>query len=390
MSADDSIRPFRIDTPESEIDELRTRLKTTRWPGELSGVGWNYGVAEHYLRVLVDYWHTDYDWRAHETALNDFPQFQTNIDDQQVHFIHVTSSQAGAQPILLSHGWPSTFADFRHLIGPLTAPAAHGAPDAPAFHAVIPSLPGYGYSGPTRSRGWDVTRIAEAWAELMRRLGYDRYLVQGGDFGSLISPAVALAAPDAVLGVHINAMINGASVDRRRPDPLAGLSPEDIDSVQATEDWWRERGAYAQLQSTRPQTLAYALNDSPAGLLAWILDLEWAVGDEIVTGETPVERDEILTAATIYWLTRTAGSSLRLYKEHGDLYRDMPHNPTPTAVAVFPRDSTLRPIAERHHNIVRYTTYDRGGHFAALQAPDLLVHDIRAFTQQLLATDVSP
>jgi pimeloyl-ACP methyl ester carboxylesterase len=383
MTPDASIRPFRITTPQSELDDLTARLTATRWPDELPGVGWDYGVASDFLRNLVDHWCTSYDWRHHEESLNGLPQFLTDIDDQRVHFVHVRSTQADATPILLTHGWPSTFADFHGVVAPLTEPAAHGAPDAPAFDVVIPSVPGYAYSGPTHAPGWDVSRIARAWAELMRRLGYGRYLVQGGDFGSIISPAVAWAAPSAVVGVHVNAMINGASVDWNRPDALAGLSAEDIASVEATEVWWHERSGYAKLQSTRPQTLAYALNDSPVGLLAWILDLEWAVGDDTEPGETPVDRDEILTAATIYWLTGTAGSSMRLYKEHGDIYRDMPYNPVPTAIAVFPRDNTLRSLAERHHNLMRFTRYHRGGHFAALQAPDLLVDDIRNFTDQL-------
>jgi len=265
----------------------------------------------------------------------------------------------------------------------LTDPAGHGASYGPAFDVVIPSLPGYAYSGPTHEPGWNVTRIAGTLAALMRRLDYSRYLVQGGDFGSVISPAVARAAPDAVLGVHLNAMINGASVDWTRFEPLEDLSVEDIASVEATEAWWRQRSGYAKLQSTRPQTLAYALNDSPAGLLAWIADLEWAIGGDLEPGEVAVDRDEILTVATIYWLTHTAGSSIRLYTEHGDIYRDMAYNPTPTAVASFPRDNTLYALAERHHNLIRFTRYDRGGHFAALQAPDLLVDDIRAFTRQL-------
>lgn len=224
----------------------------------------------------------------------------------------------------------------------------------------------------------------------MRALDYPRYLVQGGDLGSLVSPAVAHVAPEEVLGVHLNALVNGASVDRQRPDPLAGLSPQDIASVQSNDAWWAEHSGYAHLQSTRPQTLAYALNDSPAGLLAWILDLEWGISDDTEPGEQPVDRDAILTAATIYWLTGTAGSAARLYREHGDLYRDMPYNSLPTAVAVFPPDNTLRPLAERHHNVVRHTTYDRGGHFAALQAPDLLVDDIRAFCRQLTADRRQP
>lgn len=383
MKLETEIYGFQIRTAEADLDDLTARLANTRWPAEVSGIGWSDGVASSYLRDLVHYWRTGYDWRSHERRLNQLPQFITEIDSQRVHFVHVTSTQPNAVPLLLTHGWPSTFADFVEVIGPLTEPARHGALGVPAFDVVVPSVPGYGYSGPTQEPGWDVSRIAAAWVELMRRLGYTRYLVQGGDFGSVISPAVALAAPESVMGVHLNAMLNGASVDWTRPMPLDGLTADEVASVSATENWWQERSGYAKLQSTRPQTLSYALNDSPAGLLGWIADLEFAVGDDIEPGEQAVDRDDLLTAATVYWLTGTIGSSMRLYREHGDLFRDMPYNPAPTAVASFPRDSTVQSIARRHHNVVRFTRYDRGGHFAALQAPDLLIEDIRTFTRQL-------
>ena len=305
------------------------------------------------------------------------------IDGQLIHFAHVRSREPGATPLLITHGWPSTFADFAGMLGPLAAPAEHGAEGAPAFHVIVPSLPGFGFSGHTAAPGWDVGRIARAWVELMRRLGYDRYLVQGGDYGSLVSPAVAHLVPETVLGVHVNAMVNGANVDWERPDPLAGLSEDEVVAAKANDVAWRKRWGYAELQQTRPQTLAYALTDSPLGLLAWILDLEWVADEHADTDETPVAWDEILTNVTIYWVTRTAGSSARLYKEHGSLFRDIGYTSAPTAVAVFPGDLTLRGLAERHHNVVRFTEFPSGGHFASLQAPDLLVNDLRAFRRQL-------
>ena len=383
MSTEQGIQPFRVDVPQAELDELARRLDQARWPDELPGVGWSYGVGCERLREIVAYWRESFDWRVQERRLNALAQYTTVIDDQLVHFVHVRSSEPHATPLLITHGWPSTIADFTNLVGPLVAPSEHHAAGAPAFHVVAPSLPGYGFSGHTRERGWGVRRTARAWVELMRRLGYHRYLAQGGDYGSLVSPAVGQLAPEAVMGVHVNAMTNGANVDPGRPDPFAGLSPDEVAAAKANDVAWQQRWGYAELQQTRPQTLAYALTDSPLGLLAWILDLEW-VADEHADGhETPVEWDAILTDVTIYWVTRTAGSSARLYKEHGSLFGDMGYNPLPTAVGVFPGDSTLRGLAERHHHVVRFTEFHRGGHFASLQAPDLLVEDLRAFRRQL-------
>ena len=377
------IEPFQIAIPQSELDDLLRRLRATRWPDEVEGAGWADGVPTAYLRPLVDHWATAFDWRAHEARLNAQPQFLTEIDGQQIHFVHVRSPRVDAQPIIMTHGWPSTAFDFHAVIGPLTDPDAHGAVGAPAFHVVAPSIPGFGFSSPMRTDGWSIDRVASAWSVLMENLGYADFIAQGGDFGSVISPALARAVPDAVRGVHLNALLNGAGVDRSRPDPLAGLSAADIGAVEETEAWWAQRSGYARLQGTRPDTLAYALTDSPAGLLAWIADLEWAVGDDVLPGEVEVEKEELLAAASIYWFTNTAGTSARIYKEHGDLFGDTPYTATPTAIASFPRDGTRRAIAERHHNVVRFTEYDRGGHFAAVQAPDLLVEDLRQFVLDL-------
>ncbi|MDR8408301.1 epoxide hydrolase [Nonomuraea sp. 3-1Str] len=369
------LTPFRIDVPQSALDELARRLDAARWPDELPDAGWDYGVAPGHLRELAGYWRDGYDWRRQERRLNELPQYTTEIDGQNVHFAHVRSPEPNAVPLLVTHGWPSTVADFLDIVRPLTEPGEGGAP---AFHLVLPSLPGFGFSGPTRERGWDVTRIARAWAELMRRLGYDRYIVQGGDFGSLISPEVARVAPEHVMGVHLNAMVTAST-----PAPgTSGLTQEELAKARATAEKWRERSGYATIQSTRPQTLAYALTDSPLGLLAW--NLEWFVDyDPSRAVQTPVDRDAILTNVTTFWLTRTAGSSMRLYKEAGAAFGGGPRPEAPTAVALFPGDSTIRTLAERQYAIVRWTEYDRGGHFASLQAPDLLVEDVRAFARAL-------
>jgi pimeloyl-ACP methyl ester carboxylesterase len=376
------VDPFRIDVAQGDLDELARRLDARRLPDELPGVGWEYGVAAGYLDALAGYWRRGYDWRAQERRLNQLPQFTTEIDGQTVHFAHLRSSEPDALALLLVHGWPSTFADFLDIVGPLSDPQAHGEPDARPFHVVVPSLPGFGFSGPTRERGWGIERIAHAFAELMGRLGYERYLAQGGDFGSLIAPELGRIAPEHVAGVHVNALPSLATIDWQSPDPLAGLGEQEIDKVSAANASWQQRAGYATVQSTRPQTLAYALTDSPLGLLAW--NLEWFVDyDPTASEQAPIDRDAILTNVTIFWLTATAGSSARLYKEAGDAFSGGEPSGVPTAVAVFPGDAAIRTLAERSHHVVRWTEYDRGGHFASLQAPDLLVEDIRAFGREL-------
>jgi pimeloyl-ACP methyl ester carboxylesterase len=383
------LTPFRIDVPQADLDDLHRRLDATRWPDELPGVGWEYGVATGYLRDLVQHWQTGFDWRAVEARLNEMPQFTTRIDGQQVHLVHVRSPRPDATPLLMTHGWPSTVADFLPVVGPLTDPDAHGAPGAPAFHLVLPSLPGFGFSGPTTEPGWSITRIARAWLELMDRLGYSRFLTQGGDTGSLVSPEVARLAPDRVLGVHLNAEVTAGTIDWTAEDPTAGLTEEEAGTLYAAAALWEQRQGYAIVQGTRPQTLAYALNDSPVGLLAW--DLEWFVDhDPAAATQTPVDPDAILTDVTTTWLTGTAGSSARIYKDAGDAFSGGPNSGVPTAVAVFPGDHAIRTLAERSHTIVRWTEYDRGGHFASLQAPDLLVDDLRAFTHRLPQATTRP
>ena len=305
------IEEFRIDIPQAELDDLRDRLARTRWPDQLPGVGWDYGIALDDVRELAEYWRTGYDWRVHERRLNGFPQFITEIDGQAVHFLHVRSHLPGALPLIMTHGWPGSIVEFIEIIGPLTDPGAHGGDPADAFDMVVPSIPGFGFSGPTRDRGWNVQRVARAWDELMRRLGYQRY------------------------------------------------------------------GA---IQATRPQTVGYGLTDSPAGQLAWIAEKfgEWTDG-----GLGAVDRDQMLTNISVYWLTRTAGSSARLYYEaarSGGLGPPAPST-APTGVAVFPAEiaAPVRRLAEQSNHIVHWSEFDRGGHFAAMEEPDLLVGDVREF-----------
>jgi epoxide hydrolase len=377
MGDNTEIRPFRIDVPEADLTDLRDRLARTRWPDELPGAGWSYGVAPDRLRDLAGYWRDGYDWRAHEKELNNWPQFTTVIDGQAVHFLHVRSPVAGALPLVLTHGWPGSVAEFTGLLGPLTDPGAHGGDPADAFDVVVPSIPGYGFSGPTTEPGWDVARIARAWAELMRRLGYERYGAQGGDWGARISPELTRIDPDHVVGLHVNAFVAFPSGD---PAELEGLTEAEQAQLQGLKRWNSERSGYAQIQSTRPQTLAYALVDSPVGQLAW--NTEWF--DDYGEHVGVIDRDDILTNVTLYWLTRTAGSSARLYKEAAASWgREVERSTVPTGVAVFPGDSTIRRFVEREHNVTHWSEFDRGGHFAALHVPDLLLGDIRDFFRQV-------
>ncbi|MET7609485.1 epoxide hydrolase family protein [Streptomyces seoulensis] len=389
---DTGIRPFRIDIPESELADLRDRLDRTRWPDELPGVGWDYGVPRDYLRELAAYWRHEYDWRAAEARLNRWPQFMTTIDGADIHFAHIRSPEPDATPLIVTHGWPGSFAEFERIAGPLTDPRAHGGDPADAFHLVLPSIPGFGFSGPTREPGWEYRRTAAAFAELMHRLGYERYGAQGGDWGAAVSRELGRIRPGHVVGVHLNLIPGAGATAEPTGGELAALSPAErartLASWERMREWSRERQGYADIQSTRPQTLSYALTDSPVGQLAWIAEKfkEWT--DSADRPEDAVDRDHLLTDVMLYWLTGTAGSSARIYYEraHADGWGQPPEpSRTPTAFAAFPRENfiALRHLAERHDNIVRWTEFDRGGHFAAVEQPELLVGDVRAFFREL-------
>ena len=376
------INPFRIDIPQADLDDLRDRLARTRWPDELPGTGWTYGVPVSYLKELAEYWRTSYDWPRYEAKLNAFPQFTTTIDGQNIHFLHVRSPEPEALPLILTHGWPGSIAEFMDTIGPLTDPRAHGGDAADAFHVIAPSIPGFGFSGPTREPGWTTRRVAAAWAEVMRRLGYHRYGAQGGDTGAIVSPELGRLDPGHVIGVHVNNLGTFPSGD---PAELANLSEADQARLRWMQRWGSDMSGYAIVQSTRPQTLAYSLTDSPAGQLAWIVEKfkEWT-NPAAELPEDAVDRDLILTDVSIYWHTRTAGSAARIYREDASTWGQTPQrSPVPTGVAVFPGDITLRPLAERDHNLVHWTEYQQGGHFPALEVPELLVEDIRTFFRGL-------
>ncbi|MFB9473011.1 epoxide hydrolase family protein [Nonomuraea salmonea] len=386
------IVPFRIDVPQDDLDDLQQRLARTRWAEELPPddsapagpvpPGWEYGVPVGYVKQLVEHWRTDYDWRAWEARLNAYPQFTTEIDGQTIHFLHVRSPEPDATPLILTHGWPATVAEWLEVIGPLTDPRAHGGDPEDAFHLVIPSLPGFGFSGPTKERGWDRFRVARAWAELMRRLGYDRYGAAGNDVGSLVSPEVGRTDPEHVVGVHVTQVFSFPSGD---PAEMEQLTEDERGKLDFAKWFTENRGAYDKLQSTEPQTLAHALADSPAGLLGWHAQL---LG--------PLDPDVVLTHVMIYWLTNTAASAARLYYEDAATASATQKTngrgtsvPEPTTVplglANFAWDyQSIRTFAQRDHkNIVSWNVYDRGSHFAAQDAPDLLVNDMRRFFGKL-------
>ncbi|MFH8565045.1 epoxide hydrolase family protein [Streptomyces sp. NPDC017988] len=361
------IRPFEIAVPQADLDDLRDRLGRTRWPSEAPGQGWRRGTPVAYLKELADHWANGYDWRAWETRLNAHPQFTTVIDGQHIHFLHVRSADPDALPLLLTHGWPGSVVEFLELIGPLSRD----------FHLVIPSLPGFGFSGSLTDSGWNTRRTATAWAELMRRLGYGRYGAQGGDLGAGITRELGVVDPEHVVALHVNGGTTYPSA--AEDDPT--LSDRERARVRRMNEFMAEAGGYIAIQSTRPQTLAYGLTDSPVGQLAWIVDkFRDMTSLEKELPHEAVDRDTLLTNVTIYWLTGTAASSAAFYHEEAAAWGEPEPTSVPLGIAQFTvQDIALRRDEEKINNVVRWRDYDRGGHFAALEAPDLMLTEIREF-----------
>ena len=376
MPNDPHVEPFEVGIPDEDVADLHRRLAATRWPDPAPAADWEQGTDLDYLRELVDYWRAGFDWRAQERRLNDLDHFLTEIDGQRVHFVHARSRHPGAWPLVLSHGWPGSIVEFLDVFGPLTDP-----PDpADAFHVVAPSLPGYGFSGPVSGPGWHPRRVAEAFTALMERLGYARYGVQGGDWGSLVSQNMADLAPDRVAGLHVNFV----SVPPPRGDRGRELDPEEQASMDRLAAFQATGAGYSAIQSTKPQTLGYALDDSPTGLAAWIVDKFRAWSDCGGDVEQSFTKDQLLTNVALYWFTRTATSSARLYYEMRRAGREaLPRArvEVPTAVANYPGEigRVPRRWVEHRYRVTHWVDQPRGGHFAAMEVPDLFVDDLRSF-----------
>jgi epoxide hydrolase len=380
QSKGDAMVPFRINVSDAVLSDLKERLARTRFPSEIEGSGWEYGTNLAYLRDLVAYWRTTFDWRAQERRLNQLPQFKTTIDDVEVHFVHQRSSRADATPLVFIHGWPGSFVEVTKIIGPLTDPTAHGGRAEDAFHIVAVSLPGYGFSGKPRQPGYSSRRIAGMIAQLMARLGYRRYGAQGGDWGGIIVRQLGLVDPSHLIGLHSNMCIAGAPPGLANPNE--GVPAEDLKRVEAARGRIANETGYSQLQGTKPQTLGYLLNDSPAGLAAWIVEKFRTWSDSDGNVEKRFTKDELLTNITIYWVTETGPSSIRLYYENRKDPGLQGRVDVPVACARFPGEpfaNAPRRWIEAAYNLQQYTEMPRGGHFAALEEPELLVADIRTF-----------
>jgi pimeloyl-ACP methyl ester carboxylesterase len=395
MTNQHDIRPFTIHIPDADLDDLRARLERTRWPQALPGVGWERGVPVDYLRGLADYWANGFDWRAQERRLNAIPQFTTTIDGQQIHFLHVRSPEPDALPLVMTHGWPSSPVEFLDVIGPLTDPRAHGGDPADAFDLVIPSLPGYGFSTPVSELGWgNLFRVAQAWAELMTRLGYERYAVHGTDVGSGVADLLAMIAGDRVVGTHVTGTV--AAMPFGPPLGTEGLAPADRERAERFNAFRSDGAGYLHMQATRPQTLAFSLADSPVGQLAWIVDRFWAQTDPAAElPEDTVDRDQLLTNVSLYWFTGSGATSANGTYEGMQAWRQMVAAQTqsgeeagdyasgpPKAVAVFAGDTTIRGVMDPAGTIEHWSEFDRGGHFPAMETPELLTGDLRDFVRR--------
>ncbi len=381
-----AIRPFTIDVPEEVLDDLRDRLSRTRFPDELENTGWDYGTPLSYLKELTSYWRDEFDWRAQEQRLNAFDQYKTQIDGLDIHFIHQRSAEANALPLIITHGWPGSVTEFEQIIGPLTDPVSHGGSAGDAFHVVAPSMPGYGFSDKPRTRGFGPEQIADVNAALMARLGYDQYALQGGDWGAIVSRWHAFKHPESVVGLHLNMLIAGppAGVE----DPTEGVPEAELMRMQERAAFFQgpETG-YSSIQGTKPQTLGYGLTDSPAGQAAWIVEKFKTWCDCDGHPETVFTKDQLLTNITLYWVTQTATSSARLYYEssHASPDRRVGRVEVPTAGAIFPHELFYSPRswAEASYNLQRWTEMPKGGHFAAMEQPELFVEDLRSFYAEL-------
>ena len=392
-SATPAVRPFTYTASDDELADLKRRVAATRWPERETVNDTSQGVRLEVVRALADYWANDYDWRAIESRLAELPQFVTEIDGLDIHFIHVRSPHADALPMIVTHGWPGSIIEQLKIVGPLTDPTANGADAADAFHLVIPSLPGHGFSGKPEATGWDPIRIAKAWAELMTRLGYDRYVAQGGDWGNAVTEQLALLTPPGLIGIHTNMPATvpdaiQAALDNHE-EPPADLNDEERNAWDQLAFFYAHGLAYAQEMGNRPQTL-YAIADSPVGLAAWMLDHDARSYDLIARvfagGSEGLSRDDILDNVTLYWLTNTAVSSARLYWESKLAFFAPKGVPVPTGVSVFPDEIYAAPrtwATAAYPHLIHFNRLDRGGHFAAWEQPALFSQEVRAAFRSL-------
>jgi len=383
------VQPFKIQIEDSVLDDLRRRLADTCWPDEIPDSGWDYGSNLDYLKELVEYWRTTFDWRAQEKLINSFDHFKAPVDGLDIHFIHERGKGPNPMPLVITHGWPSSFFEMSKIVPLLADPGSHGGEPTDSFDVVAPSLPGFGFSGHATQRGMHVLKVADMWAKLMtENLGYPRFAAQGGDIGAGVTARLGFAHSDQVIGIHLTSMT--------RPTPYLGPGTDELSEAEKAhldqrEKWQQAEGGYSHIQGTKPQTLSYGLNDSPAGLAAWIVEKYRAWSDCDGDVERRFTKDDLLTTVTIYWVTQTISSSTRMYYENqkhtwslgpGERIR------VPSAMALFPREISRPPRewAERSYNVRRWTEMPRGGHFAALEEPQLLAEDIRAFFRPLRET----
>ena len=383
------VRPFTIAVEDSVLEDLRQRLADTRWPDEIPNTGWDYGSNLGYMKDLVEYWQTAFDWRKQEAKLNVFDHFKSEVDGLDIHFIHEKGKGPNPIPLIITHGWPSCFFEMTKIIPLLADPASHGGDDADSFDVVAPSLPGFGFSGHSQERGMEVQRVADMWNKLMtQNLGYPRFAAQGGDIGSGVTARLGFAHSDSLFGIHLTSIT--------RPTPYLGPGSRPLtDAEQALitqrEKWFDDEGGYNHIQGTKPQTLAYGLNDSPVGLASWIVEKYRTWSDCGGDVEKSYTKDELLTIVTIYWVTHTISSSTRMYYENQKNLWVMEQNqkvPAPAGMAMFPQEISKPPKewGERSYDVQRWTEMTKGGHFAALEEPQLLAEEVRAFFRRFRNT----
>lgn len=376
VSAMTGVEPFVLSVPEEQLDHLRRRLADTRWPEAETVPDWSQGAPLSEVMALCEYWRTRYDWRRCEQRLNELGQFRTNVDGLGIHFLHVRSPRQDAIPILMTHGWPGSVVEFLKVAGPLSDPEAHGATNAPAFHLVIPSLPGYGFSDKPTHSGWSIERTAQAWIILMERLGYEGYIAQGGDWGGAVASAIGRIAPTSCIGLHLNMPV-GFPSDEQADEK----TEEERAAEQALEHYYAQESGYAKQQATRPQTLGYGLADSPSAQAAWIYEKFHSWSDHSGRVDDLLTLDELLDNIMLYWLPNAGASSARMYWESIGLTFQRRRIEMPTACTRFPREifrPSRRWAENSYSNLVYWSEVDRGGHFGAFEQPDIFVNEIRS------------